>query len=379
MSKSKDKHLHIVSFDIPVPVNYGGVIDVYYKLKSLHELGIKLHLHCFQYGGRKKEAKLEQICEAVYYYKRKSIAQSLSGNFPYIVNSRRDDQLIDRLVSQKYPILFEGLHSCYYLNNPRLRYRKKIVRTHNIEHDYYSNLAKTEKNYLRKLYYLNEAKALRDFEKKLKYADGLAVISKNDYKYFSRKYKNAFTISAFHPNENVNILPGKGTYALYHGSLEVNENHHAAMYLVKEVFKGVAHKLIIAGNKPKQELVNAVEKSPNVEIRSGLSEEQIQELVHEAHLNILPTFQVTGIKLKLLLALYQGRHCLVNTPMVVNTGLQELCHLADDTESFRESINRLFEEEMKAEEIELRKSILLNNGFMNSWNARVLMKKIFDS
>ena len=45
-----NKHLHIVSFDVPYPPDYGGAIDVYYKLKALHEEGIKIYLHCFEYG-----------------------------------------------------------------------------------------------------------------------------------------------------------------------------------------------------------------------------------------------------------------------------------------------------------------------------------------
>ncbi len=51
-----DKHLHIISFDIPYPPNYGGVIDVYFKIRTLHELGIKIHLHCFEYPGRDRSA-----------------------------------------------------------------------------------------------------------------------------------------------------------------------------------------------------------------------------------------------------------------------------------------------------------------------------------
>ena len=31
-----DKHLHVISFDIPWPVNYGGVIDVFYKRSHYH-------------------------------------------------------------------------------------------------------------------------------------------------------------------------------------------------------------------------------------------------------------------------------------------------------------------------------------------------------
>jgi len=44
------KKLHIVSFDVPYPANYGGVIDVFYKLKALHSLGIEIYFHVFEYG-----------------------------------------------------------------------------------------------------------------------------------------------------------------------------------------------------------------------------------------------------------------------------------------------------------------------------------------
>ncbi len=64
-----DKHLHIVCFDVPYPADYGGVIDVFYRIKAFHELGIKIHLHCFEYG-RGKQIELEQYCIEVKYYKR---------------------------------------------------------------------------------------------------------------------------------------------------------------------------------------------------------------------------------------------------------------------------------------------------------------------
>ena len=32
--------LHFISMDVPFPPNYGGVIDVFYKLKAFHQLGI---------------------------------------------------------------------------------------------------------------------------------------------------------------------------------------------------------------------------------------------------------------------------------------------------------------------------------------------------
>ena len=57
----QDKHLHIISFDIPYPPDYGGVVDVFYKIKALSLLGIKIHLHCFEYG-RKHAAVLNELC-----------------------------------------------------------------------------------------------------------------------------------------------------------------------------------------------------------------------------------------------------------------------------------------------------------------------------
>ena len=59
------KQLHIVSFDVPFPANYGGVIDVFYKIKSMHQERVGVILHCFQYG-REKSEELESICEKVY-------------------------------------------------------------------------------------------------------------------------------------------------------------------------------------------------------------------------------------------------------------------------------------------------------------------------
>ena len=84
MSDYSGKHLHIVSFNVPYPPDYGGVIDVFYKIKSLHDLGIKIYLHCFPYG-REESEELNKICEKVYYYPRRKFYQAIYSNVPYIV------------------------------------------------------------------------------------------------------------------------------------------------------------------------------------------------------------------------------------------------------------------------------------------------------
>ena len=63
--------LHIVSFDIPFPANYGGVIDVFYKIRALHHAGVRIQLHCFEYD-RKRAPELENFCTSVHYYLRET-------------------------------------------------------------------------------------------------------------------------------------------------------------------------------------------------------------------------------------------------------------------------------------------------------------------
>lgn len=151
-----DNHLHIVAFSIPFPANYGGVIDVFYKLKALHKAGIKIHLHCYQYD-RPEAPELNAYCESVNYYPRKTGFKSQLSLKPYIVESRQSESLLKNLLSDNFPILFEGLHSCFYLNHKSLQGRTLIYRESNIEHNYYFNLFKSEKNIGRKAFSCSKA------------------------------------------------------------------------------------------------------------------------------------------------------------------------------------------------------------------------------
>lgn len=357
MSKSsKEQQLHIISFDVPYPANYGGVIDVFHKLKALSESGIKIHLHCFEYGrGEAKE--LEQYCETVHYYKRKMSKHQLLSSKPFIVISRNSNELLENLLKDDYPIVFEGLHTCAILDDERIKDRYKIVRTHNVEHDYYRGLAASETNLFRKNYFKLEAGKLKEFESVLAHANAIAAISDKDYKYYAKQFDNVKLVSAFHPYTIAENDARVGDYALYHGNLDVEENNRAALFLI-DVFKQLDRKLVIAGNNPRKELVQAVDEHLNVQLRINPTEKEMDTLVSEANINVLPTFQATGIKLKLLAALYTGKHCLVTPKMVEGTGLGRLCHIAKTASDFKIEIEKLFDTPFAQEEIDKRNKLL---------------------
>ena len=63
-----EKYLHIICLDVPYPPDYGGVFDLFYKLRYLKERGVKIILHCFEYG-RGQQSALNEYCTKVFYYK----------------------------------------------------------------------------------------------------------------------------------------------------------------------------------------------------------------------------------------------------------------------------------------------------------------------
>jgi predicted nucleic acid-binding protein len=372
-----DKHLHIVSFDIPYPPNYGGVIDVYYKLAALKTAGVKIYLHCFEYD-RKPAPELDDLCEKVNYYPRKTGLWAALTQRPYIVQSRRSEKLINRLIQDDYPILFEGLHSCYYLNDKRLKGRKKIYRESNIEHQYYFHLFKAEPNVLKKFYFIFASLKLLVYQKVLKDATMMLVVSQSDTDYLQKHFKSQRVIylPSFHSNDGFSLKKGKGDYALYHGKLSVTENYRAAKYLVEKVFAHVDHKLIIAGMDPPRHLINLTKNFPNIELVVNPDDNAMFDLISNAQVNVLVTFQATGLKLKLLNTLYRGRFCLVNPEMVSGTGLNDLCEIADGAKALQDSINSIFKKDFDIAELDKRKQLLEKN-YSNAANARKLVELIF--
>jgi len=327
------KAIHIIAFDVPFPANYGGVIDIFYKIKAFHEQDIQVILHCFEYG-REPANELLQICNKVYYYQRKTFKNFLYGNVPYIVASRQSNELLTNLLLDSHPILFEGLHTTAYLKHPALKNRFKIVRTHNVEHDYYHHLEMVEQNFFKRYFFKLESEKLKKYQSILKYADLICAISPNDTAYFQKKFGKTLFIPAFHANIHIESKPGTGDYVLYHGNLAVGENHEAAMFLVKSVFSNLKLPFIIAGSHPKKELKQLVNLCENITIIDDGNTEQINDLIANAQINMLYTEQDTGIKLKLLNALFKGRHCIVNHKMADNTGLEGMCHIANNTNDF---------------------------------------------
>lgn len=366
-----EKHLHIITHDVPYPADFGGVIDQFYKIKWLHKIGIKIHLHCF-INNRPAQEELEKYCVSVNYYKRKKLG-GISLSLPFIVCSRQNKVLIKNLRKDSYPILLEAIHCSYYLQQNSLKERRFFLRLHNVEYKYYQQLAEHEINLFKKLYYLNEARLLRKYEKEIANKAPILTLSIEDVILYKEQFdaKNIKFIPVFLPYEQVQIASGKGCYCLYHGNLSINENEIAACWLMEQIFNTLEIPLIIAGRNPSKKLKSTAKKYKFVSIVENPSDLNMQLLIEHAQINVLPSFNKTGVKLKLLNALYNGRHCLVNTAATEGSGLNEICRIAQTEDSFKEQIFFLFNKYFTPKEMQHR-SATLKNLYNNEQNARLI-------
>lgn len=364
---------------MPYPVDYGGVYDLFYKLPALQAQGVHIHLHCFDYG-RGRQTELEKYCASVKYYPRLKGIKLLMSKLPYIVASRKNESLLNNLLQDDYPILMEGIHCTALFTDDRFAGRQKFVRLHNVEYDYYCSLYASAKSPVSKLYYLRESQLLKNYETFIaKRATRIFTVTRHDADIYNNSFgsKTAEYLPLFLPPDwQVNALPGMGSYCLYHGDLGVEMNEKAAIWLLKKIFSIIKIPLVIAGKNPSERLIKLSHASRHTCIVENPTADMMQDMIAKAHINILPSFSNTGIKIKLLNALYNGRHCIVTPPTVEGSGLEELCHITHSEESMILRIEALYHQPFSEQEARCRAAIL-NNMFNNNTNAQILAGKIF--
>lgn len=333
---------------------------------------MEIILHCFQYG-RSSSPELEALCKEIHYYQRHSGIKYYLSSLPYIVVTRSSNELIRNLINDPYPVLFEGIHTSYFINHPDLKNKVLILRTHNIEHEYYQGLTRAEPSLFSKIFFFTEALKLKQYEQNLPEDIIIAAISTADANYFSLQDHTTLHLPPFHPYEKITCLPDRGKYILVHGDLSVPANIYSVRCLVKEILGKVPFQVIIAGKDPASRLLEVVKKYNNINLMANPDESTMLELIRQAHINLIHSFQPTGIKLKLLAALFNGRHCIANPEAVQNSGLESLCHIGQTTEKMKDLVYQLMDVPFTEEEIGKRETALMKN-YSNMENAQ----KIYD-
>jgi hypothetical protein len=347
------KRIHIVSFNVPFPADYGGVIDVFSRVKWFAENGWEVILHCFEYD-RPKAPELEQYAEVHYYHRPKGISKLIS-RLPFIVKTRIDAKLEKVLEKTEDVVLLEGLHCAYYLN---VQPGKFWLRTHNIEHEYYTELAKSSVG-AKRLFFKAEAKKLKKYEAILSQAKGLLVIAENELAHFKKINSNAIWLPPLFENKSefVETKP----YVLFHGNLSVEENRDAAFWIAEQIVPELREiPFIFAGKNPSEKLQKAIETA-GAKVIANPSQDEMNKLINEASVHLLWTQQASGVKLKFLNALASSGHLLCSPEMVSGSGLKTGFHLVNSAEEITEKLPALLKEKLTLDSWKNRQILLQEN------------------
>jgi hypothetical protein len=243
---------------------------------------------------------------------------------------------------------------------------------------YYKQLAKSSSSWFKKLYYLRESAVLRKYERRIASGWPLLAVTQSDAEMAAITYqsKNITVIPVFLPFQHIESPQGTGCYCLYHGNLSVDENEKAVIWLLEKVFNDLSIPFLVAGKNPGPKLRRAVAKYKNCCLVSDPSDTELKDIISKAQLHVIPSFNCTGVKLKLLNALFNGRHCLVNENAVEGTGLKEVCHLADGAAEFKMLIETLYERPFTFLDLQFRREKLLHQ-YNNLQTAGLLISQIW--
>jgi glycosyltransferase involved in cell wall biosynthesis len=355
-SNGRGSDLHIVAFAVPYPPHYGGAIDVWNRIRALHQAGLKITLHCFAYSAFKPHDAIKEEVAEVIYYPRITWPALLAPGQPYIVSSRKNPMLLKRLMMDKAPILFEGIHTTGFADE--LKDRKLLLRAHNVEHRYYNDLAKDSYKY-QYLFFQRESLALERYEcNKIKSFHSVFAISPLDDEWFCEKGAKSVFMPVYHGFEKPDITTGRGKYLLWQGDLSILSNQKAFIEAFKNIPKEEAYPIIVAGKSGDSAFEEKLLKYPNITRETDVSEEKMAQLIRDAQVILVHSRHKSGTKVKIFPALYQGRFVVANENSATHTGLDKALHIYQNLADLGPLLKNLWARDFTASDIAERASVL---------------------
>ena len=118
-----------------------------------------------------------------------------------------------------------------------------------------------------------------------------------------------------------------------------------------------------------------VAEYPLAEMVANPDDDKLNDLIQNAHVNIFFTNQATGLKLKLLNALYNGRFVLTNDKMLSGSNLNKLCILANGIPEMKVQLAELMRQRFTTV-MKIERQVHLQTIYMNGDNVEKLIELI---
>lgn len=268
-----------------------------------------------------------------------------------MVADRSSMLLTKRLLSDSYPVLLEGIQCTSCLNSLNKK-KKVVVRLHNIESEYYHVLYQGEKNPIKKIYFLLESILLKKYEQEIFTQQTCLTVSDKDAEWIQNRFPASKVkhLPVFISDNELTTPLDLGSFCLYHANLSVNENEAAAIWLLKEVFHHTSIPLVIAGKNPSNKLIKLAHEKTNTCIVANPDKHEMEDLIRKAQINILPSLNQTGVKIKIIESLQIGRHCITNGNGSGDRKLDEMLIVTTSSNEMLEKIESLYNTPFRKED-----------------------------
>ncbi len=353
----------IVAADIPYPTIHGGRVDIYNRLISLKKANYTIDLAITYQEDLVVDDinHLKTLCNEIYTVKRSNtIKADFISSMPWQIENRKS--LKDIRFDKEYDIVFlEGDYVFLVLENKSLKYKKAILRVHNVEYKYFFNLALSALPNIKPFfYYVTDAIKFSYFSQLVLYkrVKNLAFISFDEYNYF-KSFKEFNSYCLFPSIQKSDLKPYKkdnSQTVLFIGSLFMPNNISAIKWYIKNVHNRIVmnnknYKLLIAGStkgKDVSKLRELCDKYDNIELYTDVKD--LEELYTQSSVFINPMFHGAGVKIKSINALVNGLPLVSTKVGAEGTGFINKKHvyITDDADEYSRYILTLLEDKKTA-------------------------------
>lgn len=352
---------------IPYPLKDGGALAMYQSIEMYHKMGCEVSLLSMNTTKHWcNEEDLPSLFQQIHYFESVKVETNINVFSAFKNLFGKKSYHIERFINKKFEtafktiletlefdiIQFESIFTAPYLSiigneNKAL----KVARLHNIEFKIWDQLAKNEKNFLKKSYLQLLAKRLKEFElSNLKLFDVLLPISENELQELNllgidteKKYI-PFGVEKFYFKTDAFEQEKDSIYFI--GSMDWMPNQEGVEWFLEAVWPRLtAHwknlNFYIAGkNMPH----NLFKKTTNVIMLGEI--EDMKTFSLEKNILIVPLKSGAGLRIKILEAMALGKTIISTEAGVDGLGLEKNIHYlsANSAEAFERKIKLCLDE-----------------------------------
>lgn len=379
------KILHVMN-DFPYPPIHGGRVDMWGRLRSLAESGhdVELIVTVKQRPSAENYEIVSRLVRRLVLVERLPLWRSILGARPMQVACRVG--LKDVPLEGRFDVAIAEAEFCYPIfENPTLEARLKVLRVHNDERGFMSDLAQAERNAAKRMYFREEARRFSHFSPlAFLEADQLWFSSSKQCEENLKSKQFAFKSVWLPPPIDIRRLSRpvqkESRQVLFVGSFAAASNVEAVGWYLRNVHKRLkkinGYKFVIAGSTrglSPDRILKRIHADEACSVHMDVPD--LTDLYDESAVFVNCMIHGASIKMKTVNAVERGIAIVSTTVGNEGTGFKDGEHVrvADDPQEFAFAIEELLTRPSMAVALAERAQEFLQKNYQHSSSIQTLV------